>query len=332
MTPPPLVTLIVPTVHHRAALYARTLRYLSGIGWRSPVVVSDHSPEAHAGAIAEVSRGHPGLDLRLLRHPPELHFLSRLAQCAQAAQTPYVHLHADDDFIVPATLDKLVAAMQRDPACAAAMGANVHLIIKKGHITLLPKRPLGQPGAFDRLVAQLEAYSSVLYALRRRDEVIATFGYAVERCPDVQFWQYLESCVAALRGTVAVLDELHYVRGVHPHKWSAQLARERSPDHFPWLILSPAFQGRVAAFRAALLDACAGAGIEAHAERLDGGLIHLLHRGLNAMGMPKRTASAEAEAADAPSQAMLARLQDPRDPAAAHLQRIFTLAAEQAAG
>src|SRR5262245_60438455 len=106
MSSAPLVTLIVPTVHHRAALFARTLRYLEAIGWRSPVVVSDHSPQPHAGVIADAAR-RCSLELRLLRHPPEMHFLERLADCARQAATPYVHLHADDDFVVPATLDKL---------------------------------------------------------------------------------------------------------------------------------------------------------------------------------------------------------------------------------
>ena len=319
----PLVTLIVPTVHHRAALYSRTLRYLSGIGLRLPIVVSDHSPEEHAGVIAEATRKHPGLDLKLLRHAPGLHFLTRLAQCAQAAQTPYVHLHADDDFIVPATLDRLVDAMQRSPACSAAMGVNLHVQFAKGQVTVLPKRTIPQAAAFERLVSQLESYSSVLYALRRRDELIATFAFTVERCPDVQFWQYLESCVAALRGPLVVADELHYVRSVHDQKWSAMLKRERSPDHFPYLILSDAFPRRLAAFRAALLEACPGA----DAARLDAGLLHLLQRGFAAMGLPKKTAGSPGDAAtETAAKAMLARVQNLQDPAGKALQRIFAVA------
>jgi glycosyltransferase domain-containing protein len=309
-------------VHSRAALYARTLRYLDSVGWRGPILVSDHSPAEHAGAIAEATRRHPALEIRLLRHAPDLHFLGRLADCARQAATPYVHLHADDDFIVPATLDKLVDLMQRKPACSAAMGINLHAQFENGRITVLPKRALTQAAAFDRLIAQLEAYSSVLYALRRRDEMAATFSFTVERCPDVQFWQYLESCVAALRGPVETLDELHYVRGVHEKKWSNLLVQERSPEHFPYLILSPAFPQRLGAFRAALIEASASAGAATDEPRLDAGLIHLLARGLRAMGLPERTAAGP-EPADAIAKATLARLQDLRDPAGAELQRVF---------
>lgn len=323
MTPAPLVTLIVPTVHHRAALYARTLKYLEAIGWRSPVVVSDHSGEAHAGAIAEAGR-RSSLDLQVLRHAPGMHFLERLMACARAARTPYVHLHADDDFVIPATLDDLVERMQADAGCVAAMGVNLHVDFRLGEVTVLPKYALGQRDAFERLVAQLETYSSVLYALRRREEFIDTLAFTVARCPDVQFWQYLESCVAAVRGPVVVTEELHYVRSVHDQKWSATLKRERSPDHFPYLILSDAFPPRLAAFRAALREALPGGG---DAGRLDAGVLHLLHRGFPALGFPKKTTASAEAATESAAKAILSRAQNLQDPVGKALQRIFAVAA-----
>jgi glycosyltransferase domain-containing protein len=322
---PPLVTLLVPTVHHRAALFARTLRYLDGIGFPGPIVVSDHSPEGHAGPIAQAAAAHPRLDLKLLRHAPETHFLTRLAHCAAEAATPYVHLHADDDFVVPGALDRLVDVMQGDSSCSAAMGVNMHVDFGAGQVTVLSKQALSQAAAFERLASQLESYSSVLYALRRRDELIETFGFAAERCPDVQFWQYLESCVVALRGPVAVMEELHYVRAQHDRKWSATLVRERSPDHLPYLLLSPAFGERLAAFRAALVEACDGVGAPIDAARLESGLLHLLHRGLGAMGLPPRTAQ-PSSSPEAAAKSMLTRVQNLQDPAGAALHRIFSLA------
>jgi hypothetical protein len=110
------------------------------------------------------------------------------------------------------------------------------------------------------------------------------------------------------------------VRSQHEQKWSATLVREHSPDHFPYLILSGSFQPRLAAFRAALLEACPGA----DAGRLDAGLIHLLYRGFGVMGLPAKSASAPGDAsADASAMAMLARLERLDDPACVALQRIF---------
>ena len=317
------MTLIIPTVHHRASLYARALRHLSISGFRGPIVVSDHSPLEHCEAIPEATRRQGELDIKVLCHAPNAHFLARLMACATAAQTPYVHVHADDDFLVVVTLDRLVREMERSADCVAAMGVNLHVQLDNGDVLPLRKTAIHGSDPFDRLVAQLERFSSVLYALRRREELISNFSFTVDRCPDVQFWQYLESCLAAIRGPIAVLDELHYVREIHPGKWSTTLFKERSPEHFPYLILSPEFQPRLAAFRRALVAACEASGARVDMDKLDAGLIHLLHRGLGAMGLPEPHAAETAPPWSAVLSALQAGPAYPEHPAVTELRRIF---------
>ncbi len=191
-------TLIIPTLHSRGALFARVLRYLSSAGFQCPIIVSDHSPPEQLNVIADIVKRHDKLDLTLLQHSPDIHFLERLTLCAQAAVTPYVHLHADDDFLIRRTLIALIEVMAAKPGCAAVMGLNAHIQIATAGLKILAKSAVEQADPFLRLIAQLENYSSVLYALRRRDEFIATMSFAVTRCPDVQFFQYLESCVSVL--------------------------------------------------------------------------------------------------------------------------------------
>jgi glycosyltransferase domain-containing protein len=318
------VTLIIPTLHSRGALFARVLRYLSAAGFLCPIVVTDHSPPQHLNVIADIVKRHDKLNLKLLQHSPDIHFLERLTLCANAADTPYVHLHADDDFLIRRTLIALIGVMNATPRCAAAMGLNAHLQIASGGLQLLAKSPVEQPVPFLRMIAQLETYSSVLYALRRREEFIATMSFAVTRCPDVQFFQYLESCVAVLAGTIAVIDHLHYVREAHPGKWSSTLVREQSPDHFPYLILSPDFTPRVSAFRAALIEACQARNIAANTKAIDNGLIHLLYRGLGAMGLPEKHAAGK-DITQHLSARFSARMSDPNDPTRGDLERIVAV-------
>ncbi|GEM_PF-3587872 len=321
------VTLIIPTVHHRATLFARTLRYLQSAGFKSPIVVSDHSPAECSGIISDIIRQTDGLDATLLVHPAGMHFLERLADCAHRAVTPYVHLHADDDFLVRPTLHVLIGKMDADPRCAAAMGVNIHVVFAPPDVKPIPKVGLDQPKPFDRLIAQLENFSSALYALRRRDEFINSMTFAVSRCPDVQFWQYLESCVTAIEGPFSFVDELHYVRERHLGKWSHKLVEERSPDHFPYLILSPRFHQRVGAFRDALVEACTARNIAIEETAIEDGIIHLLYRGFGAMGLP---ASNRLQAPNIKQHAMdvMARLANPNDPAADELRRIFLFASK----
>jgi glycosyltransferase domain-containing protein len=322
------VTLMIPTVYGRARLFARVLRYLSDRDFRCPIIVSDHSPTEHLGIITEIANGHGTLDLKVLQHSPALHFLERLTSCARAATTPYVHLHADDDFVLRSMLTRLVQEMERKPDCAAAMGINLHAVFGSRDLTIASKGAIEQSRPFDRLVAQLESYSSVLYALRRRDELIASMTFAAKRCPDVQFWQYLESCVAALAGSIAVVDDLHYVRETHAEKWSSTLVREHSPDHFPYLILSSQFGPRVAAFRVALIDACREREIAIDEGALDDGLIHLLYRGFGTMGLPPKRTAIASDMTQAIAARLWERLAKPADPATVELTRIFAIAKE----
>ena len=320
------VTLIIPTVYSRARLFDRVLRYISESGFGCPIIVSDHSSVEHVGIIAEIAGRYGLLNLKLLQHSTDLHFLERLSLCATAATTPYVHLHADDDFVLRPMLARLVNEMDGKSDCAAAMGINLHVSFANRDVVVLPKGEIAQAVAFDRLVAQLETYSSVLYALRRRDEFIASMTFATKRCPDVQFWQYLESCVAVLAGTVEVLEDLHYVREQHLQKWSATLVRERSSDHFPYLILSPEFGPRVTAFRAALIEVCRDRGIAVDEAVLDDGMVHLLYRGMATMGLPAKRFAASDPMATASR--IEARFANKADSATVALTRIFAFAQE----
>jgi glycosyltransferase domain-containing protein len=324
------VTLVIPTVHHRAKLLARALRHLSDGGFRCPILISDHSPVPHLGLIADVALRYSTLDVKVLNHSPEEHFLTRLALCAEAAQTPYVHLHADDDFLVRSGLHHLVRVMNERPDCAAAMGINLHVGFARRDVVVSAKGPIDRPEPFERLTMQLETYSSVLYALRRREEFIASATFARDRCPDVQFWQYLESCRAALIGPIAVVEELHYVRESHDAKWSAGLVRDRSPDHFPYLILSPEFCPRVTAFRHALMDACKERNVAVDGRALDDGLIHLLYRGLGVMGLPPKRIPEDHSIRDVAAR-LESKFTDQNDPATRELNRMFALAGQEQA-
>src|SRR5262245_39924829 len=120
------VTLIIPSVYHRARFIDRVMYYLSDSGLQCPIVLSVNSPREHTGVINDIVKRQRGLDVTLLVHPTGMHFLKRLSDCATVAQTPFVHLHADDDFAVRPTFNLLIAEMQRRPELAAAMGLNVH--------------------------------------------------------------------------------------------------------------------------------------------------------------------------------------------------------------
>ena len=330
------VTLIIPTVHFRVHLLSRAIQHIQSQCFNGKIIISDHSPAEFKHVIATTVEPFRKPNIVLLEHSPELHFLARLVDCAEQAETEYVHLHADDDFLVMACLERLVLEFESRPDCVAAMGLNLHVDLDLKEYSSLPKTSIDDADPRRRLSRQLERYSSVLYALRKKEEFIDTLSFSRDRCPDVQFWQYLESCVAAIKGRIVVIDELHYVREIHSGKWSISLKLERSQDHFPYLILLDNFSLRLAAFRTAIEDAAGSAHITIDPVTLSDGLIHLMHRGFGAMGLPPLHASPNDDAHSAllRSQESLlqSRFKNPLDPSRAFLNHVFSLPSNNQAG
>jgi len=247
-----LVTLVIPTVHHRAHLFAECLAYLELAGFKCPIIVSDHSTAESHGIIEEIIRKHPNLTIKLIYHDPDLHFLLRLADCAERSGTPYFLLHADDDFACKAGVDRAVSFMNQHLDYAACLGDTLRII--EGNEEVQLKRVLQYHKADEelrrRVFTQLMCYSSVLYALRRTTEVIATFRETVLHCPDVVFWQYLETMLCTASGKIEVMNYPWILRGTHREKWSATLYAGplRSVEAFPYIISHSDFPGKFSAF------------------------------------------------------------------------------------
>ena len=70
------LTIVVPSVAGRLRFFDTALRHFATCGVRWPIVVSDHSTTEHEGVLGGAAARYPGLDLRVLRHPPGMHFLS----------------------------------------------------------------------------------------------------------------------------------------------------------------------------------------------------------------------------------------------------------------
>jgi len=246
------VTLVIPTVAERVDLFSRTLQYLQRAGVKAPILVSDHSPPECREIIEKALGNAPDLQMTLIHHDHSLHFLERLADCAERSGTTYFQLHADDDFICRNGLLEAVAFMDRNPDYAACMGDNIK-ITRKADEYLISRQWKYQntsTDAFTRVFTQLGCYSSVLYALRRSDEVASTFRETVAHCPDVLFWQYLETILCSLNGAIQALNIPYYFRDTDIHNWSTKISRMpfAESETLPWAIFHTGFPQKLDAF------------------------------------------------------------------------------------
>jgi len=300
------LSIIVPSVAGRARFFATALRHLAACAVRWPILVSDHSSAEHESVLSGVAARFPELDSRLLRHPPAMHFLERLARCAEATHTDYVVLHADDDFMMPASMESCIDFLDANPDFAACQGRMAAFRIPapgRVQVDKIDGRTRAEAHAPDRIVAHLANFTPTLYAIHRREVFVDACLRTLRFTENVTFWQYLGSCVALLRGKLKTLEGLYYLRLNNEVGWRAQLIGRRDPSHWPYIAVSPGFSAELVRFKNGLLTLLADSGEDGElSRRIDDACIWLIRRAL--CGMTKEPLESDEEV-------FLARLQAP---------------------
>jgi glycosyltransferase domain-containing protein len=263
------LTIIIPSVATRAAFVRSALDHLRHCGITARVIISDHSSPADRSAIAGVVAACPDRDITLLHHEPSLHFLERLSACARAASTPYVVVHADDDFMLPHAIARCVAFLDANADHVACQGRSVFMRVTPDRkFTTGNQRCLSrsEPTARERVAAHCDNFTPTLYAVTRREAFIEANSSTLKFTSNVIFWQYLSSCLMLKHGRLRTLDDLYYVRLDNPGGWRATLVKTRDRSHWPYLLVAPDYSGELSKFKAGLCDVLlAGADSEAEA-------------------------------------------------------------------
>jgi len=278
------LSLIVPSVAGREVFFERALRHFGECAVRWPVLVTDHSGPGRDANLPAVAARYSALDLRWFRHPPEMHFLERLARCAAAAPTDYVVVHADDDFMMPAAIEASIAFLDAQPGFGACKGRMAFFTIGEdggARVGGSDGRTRAEETPAARVIQHVANFTPTLYAVHRRELFIESCRHALAVTTNVTFWQHLASCITVARAKLKTLDDVYYLRLNNELGWRAQLMARRDPSHWPYLAVSPELSTELTAFKQALLDLVAGdARRDALAADLDDACLWLLRRAL----------------------------------------------------
>jgi glycosyltransferase domain-containing protein len=278
------VTLLLPTVAHRVEFLRSTLQHLDVAMPGVRIVVSDHTEDGDKEGVRRAVSQHQGLKATVVHHPGSMHFLQRLIACARAAETPYVVVHADDDFMLPGALDEAIAFLEQHPDHVCCQGRTFFLKLRAPR-SCAPKlnhsmtRNEGDAGS--RIASQCSNYTPTLYALSRREAFIEANESALSYTSNVVFWQYLSSCLLLAQGKSHVLDSLYYLRLDNPDGWRASLIRSGDKTHWPHLVVAPEFSDVMTGFRQGIKQALSQAGVDETDRVADECGIALVRRAFN---------------------------------------------------
>jgi len=283
-------SLIIPT-YEGTPFLRRCLDHLKSIAYPGHIVLADDSSGGHREFVESCASRYPELWIDLHPYEHGTRFLDKLSQSMDRIRARFVMLCGQDDFVVPSALERVVGTLDADAGLSCARGRVARFRIHRKEdatggdrvgIEFLqhPMHAYREAHAVDRVLAHLRGYSSTLYSIHRRSQLIESFRRTEAATSNVIFMQYLASCITAAQGRVECVNTLFLARQAHAASWAARLMRDS--EHWPLLVASPKFSAYYQEFRSALLELLRGdpdAG-ERLGERIDEAFIELVKLGL----------------------------------------------------
>lgn len=283
-------TLVIPSFEGTPFL-RRLLDYLRAEGYPGHIVLADNSSGEHLSFVRACPGRYPELWLQVDEHEHSVGFLDKLVASIGRLQSRHVMLCAQDDFIVPAAVERLLGVLDADDGLACARGRVARFRLGRGagegvaresrvDFNKHPMLPHTESGALARVLAHMRGYSSTLYSVHRRALFLESLRATAAATRSVVFFQYLQSCITVAQGRIACTDDLFLARQVHAQSWSATMV-EGGYEHWPLVVTSPQYSAYYAQFRdtlAGLLANIEGADGAAIGAKLDGAFIALLRR------------------------------------------------------
>ena len=283
--------LVIPT-YEGTAFLRRCLDYLDSVGYPGQIVLSDDSSGEHRQFVQSCAERHPRLCLEAFLYPHPTRFLVKLCDTLDKLSAHYVMLCGQDDFVIAATLERLVQLLEARPELSAARGRIARFHVSRndaeggaGSVTLQylrhPQRAYLDDDPVERVLGHLREYSPTLYSVQRRKAALESFRETEAATKNVVFFQYLASCITAQLGKIDCVDEMYFARQAHAQSWAAKLQRDY--EHFPMLLSSPNYSRYYLEFRGALaarLGQHAASDEQSLEHRIDVAYLNLVRRSL----------------------------------------------------
>ena len=220
------ISLVVVT-RDRFPYLRRLLDYYAEHRYRGPILVADASvrnSEIEAAGLR--ARFANRLDLNLTTYPAGTSVQDRMHSEILKVCTPFMTWVGDDDFLVPAALEKAAQRLSDDPGCSAVVGNALLFEVEgdeaRGRILRIgPYAQYGYAGTSPwlRLLSYIENPCALTFAVRRT--IFARELWSIIRdhhWPSEvyfhAFYEMLDAAISVIAGTVWRCPSLTLVRQV----------------------------------------------------------------------------------------------------------------------
>jgi glycosyltransferase domain-containing protein len=183
------------------------------------------------------------LDLRYAHFKQDTSPYSKIARSLGTIDSKYSVVCADDDFLVPRSLDQCVQFLESNPDYAVAHGRIVSLPTCGRWTYCRSQQTIDSADPRLRLCRHLANYEGTFYSVHRRSDLKRIMQLTAKTTRDYRFGELLPSCLSVIKGKVMRLNILHGVRPENPDAISSRMVG------WPALITSDDFSQRYMQFR-----------------------------------------------------------------------------------
>jgi len=167
------ITLIIPT-HNRHHYLTRILDYYEDINLK--ILVADSS-----------LKKYPGLKNYKIDyfHYPNYTFFEKLSSITQNIVTTYALLCADDDFIIPSSIEKCINFLEKNNDHSSAQGYYVQIFNENGKINFKPTYTYCKDYKIDastpeeRIIQNMSLYMHLFYSVHRTEYLKQVFSLPI---------------------------------------------------------------------------------------------------------------------------------------------------------
>lgn len=235
-----MLTIMIPT-KNRSDFVIRLLNYYAEVNFRHSISIGDSSEASGAERTKKVIEKLKNKLNIYYYECPNLNNSDCLGLLIESTTTPYAAHIADDDFLVPAGLEKCINFLQKHPEYNTVHGLGILFTLKnsgpygqfKGIWNYALPIRLEESGS-QRLLNHLKRYSVSLFSVQRT-EVWKKIWQRVGLLTDRGFTEILPACLSVITGKIAQLDCFYLVRQGHDSRCVLPDPYDRinSPNWFP---------------------------------------------------------------------------------------------------
>lgn len=205
--------------------------------------------------------------------PPTTPYAEKLSFSLAQVTTPLTVIAADDDFLIPQTLEQAVAFLDAHPDYSIVHGVSYSFGTDTescyGNIINFEpyrQRSMEQDEAAERFRDHLFDYSTTYYSVHRTGQLRSSRELVREYDLHPYFAELLPSCLSVIQGKVKKIDRLYMVR----QGWFFQREKERKqllPERIDW-ITSPSWANQYHLVTKTLTKALLEGGVSSPADAM----------------------------------------------------------------